>query len=89
MSNDRVWRSSNDAAAYLGVTPPTLYRLANAGTVVSYRIGRVYRYRTADLDDYLARAKVQPGDLDHLVPQSVSRSDGPAGAGAHRNARSD
>lgn len=73
MTGATGWLGSKQAAAYLGVRSPTLYRLANAGTIVSYRIGRVLRYRVDDLDAYLARVRVRPGDLDHLVPRS-SRS---------------
>ncbi len=45
----------------------TLYRLINAGDVPAYQFGRVIRLRRAEVDDFIERSRVQPGDLDHLL----------------------
>lgn len=61
------WSSTAAAAETLGVTPRTVYSLANAGELIGYKIGRVYRWRNDDLADYLDRHRIRPGDLDHLL----------------------
>ncbi len=62
-----IWYSTAEAAAQLGVTPRTVYALANHGELVGYKIGRVHRYRDADIQSFLERHRINPGDLDHLT----------------------
>jgi len=46
--------STKDAAAYLSISLPTLFRLTRSGELPHLRIGRVIRYRVEDLDSFLA-----------------------------------
>jgi len=46
--------STREAAAYLSISLPTLFRLTRAGELAHLRIGRVLRYRVEDLDAFLA-----------------------------------
>ena len=66
MSPSVDWLGTPAAARHLGVSPRTLYRLIDTGRIPAYEIGRVYRVRTADLDAFLASARVVPGALRHL-----------------------
>lgn len=68
-----VWMSVQAAANELEVTTRTIYRFINDGKLTAYRIGRVYRIRRSDLDDFLGAAAIQPGDLDHLVDDGRPR----------------
>lgn len=61
------WSSTSVAAAALGVTPRTVYALANAGELVGYKVGRVYRWRDDDINDFLDRHRIRPGELNHLL----------------------
>jgi excisionase family DNA binding protein len=63
-----TWCGTKDAAEALGITTRTLYRLIDDGDIPAYKLGRVLRVRRADLDAYLERCKIQPGDLKHLYP---------------------
>ena len=45
--------STREAAAYLSISLPTLFRLTRAGELPHLRIGRVIRYRVEDLDAFL------------------------------------
>ena len=65
------WLSVQDAAAELEVATRTIYRFINDGKLAAYRIGRVFRIRRTDLEDFLLRAALRPGDLDHLVAGGV------------------
>ena len=48
-----------EAAALLRVDPKTVYRLINSNELKAVLIGRVYRIDSADLDDFLRRAKLK------------------------------
>lgn len=65
--DDIAWVSSTRAAAVLGLTPRTLYRLIDEGRVVAYRFGRVIRLKVVDLEAYLAESRIVPGTLGHLA----------------------
>ena len=49
----KVVLSSREAAAYLSISLPTLFRLTRAGELAHLRIGRVLRYRVEDLEAFL------------------------------------
>lgn len=70
--HESEWLGTPDAAKYLGITQRTLYRIIDAGDVTAYKMGRVLRIRRADLDDFLRRSRVQPGELRHLFPERVA-----------------
>lgn len=51
----------NDAAEYLGISRQTLYNWRNAGHGPAFTLlGNRARYSIEDLDDYLARQRVEP-----------------------------
>ena len=45
--------NSEQAAALVKVHPKTLQRLARNGRVVGYRVGKLWRFRASDLDEFL------------------------------------
>ncbi len=65
------WVGAPGAARYLGVTLRMVYKLIDQGSIPAYKIGRVFRVRRCDLDDFLERCRVQPGDLAHLYPPDL------------------
>lgn len=70
------WLSVQSAAAELEVTTRTIYRFINDGKLAAYRIGRVYRIKRSDLEDFLDGAALQPGDLSHLVHDNRAEDGG-------------
>jgi excisionase family DNA binding protein len=66
------WMSTEAASAYIGVTPRTLYRFIDEGQLRAYRFGRVIRLKTADVDEYIERCLIKPGELAHLTHWPVS-----------------
>lgn len=66
--DDTGWFGTPEAAAYIGITQRTLYRLIDAGAVPAYEMGRVIRIKRSDLDAFLEASRVQPGELRHLNP---------------------
>ena len=68
------WLSVERAGRALGIGVHTVYGLINRGELVAYRIGRVYRIRREDIAVFLESARVKPGDLQHLAPDTVGWS---------------
>jgi excisionase family DNA binding protein len=69
-----VWLSTGEAADRLGVTPRTLYRFIDEGQLPAYRFGRVIRLQQGEVDAYIQRCRIQPGELEHLYPEVATTS---------------
>lgn len=67
-----VWMSTQEAARRLGITPRTLYRFVDEGALAAYKMGRVFRLKQSDVDQYMEAARIQPGTLEHLYPERKS-----------------
>ncbi len=47
-----------EVADHMRVSSMTVYRLIKAGSLKAVRVGKNYRIRTSDLDDYLSSSNV-------------------------------
>jgi excisionase family DNA binding protein len=74
-----------EAAAVLGLTPPTLYRLVGKGEIVAKRVARHLRISEAEVRRYLEASRVSPGDLESLYQPLLG---GPSGETEQRSDRS-
>jgi len=68
MPSDITWLSTGEAAAHLGITVRTLYRMIDEGQLPAYKFGRVIRLQEAEVQEFIARSKIKPGTLEHLYP---------------------
>jgi excisionase family DNA binding protein len=66
------WMSSGEAAEFLGITPRTLMKFINNGSLPGYRFGRVIRLKATDVEGFIETLRIQPGDLDHLLPKPTA-----------------
>ncbi|HEX4868681.1 MAG TPA: helix-turn-helix domain-containing protein [Acidimicrobiales bacterium] len=73
MSDEITWLSTQDAARRLGVTPRTLYRFIDVGELPAYRLGRVIRLKAEDVDRFIEASRIEPGTLEHLYPEPVTK----------------
>ncbi len=64
-----VWLSTQEAARRLGITARTLYRFVDEGALPAYKMGRVFRLKRSDVDDFMEASRIQPGTLEHLYPE--------------------
>jgi excisionase family DNA binding protein len=56
-----VFLTTEEVLGWLKVTPRTIYRLIRAGDLPAVRVGRQWRFRRADLENWLAaRAPSMP-----------------------------
>ena len=70
------WMSSGEAAEFLGITPRTLMKFINSGSLPGYRFGRVIRLKATDVESFIETLRIQPGDLDHLLPKPTEAESG-------------
>ncbi|NUR52951.1 MAG: helix-turn-helix domain-containing protein [Acidobacteria bacterium] len=49
--------TTEEVLSYLKITPRTIYRLIRSGELPAVRIGRQWRFRRADLDQWLERQR--------------------------------
>ena len=61
------------AASLLGVHPKTLQRMARGGEVPAFRVGRFWRYRASQLDQWLQSQAQSPSQP---VARVDSKKDG-------------
>jgi excisionase family DNA binding protein len=56
----RRWKSSKQAAEYLGISPNGIRKLVADGKLPAYLIGekKLVKFDTEDLDNYLAKCRV-------------------------------
>ncbi len=64
------WLNTKLAAAMLGITARTLYKLVDQGSVPGYRMGRVIRFRRSDIEVAIEGFRIEPGSLQHLYTDS-------------------
>ena len=64
----KEWLGTGAASAYMGVTLRTLYRLIDHGHIPAYQFGRVIRLRRREVEEFIERSRIQPGELRHLYP---------------------
>ena len=74
-SDETEWLSTQEAARRLGITPRTLYRFIDHGELPAYRFGRVIRLRGHEVDDFIRRSRIQPGELEHLYPEPAVKGE--------------
>jgi excisionase family DNA binding protein len=66
------WLSTREASERLGVTLRTLYRFIDEGQLAAYKFGRVIRIKEGDVERFIEGARIAPGSLEHLYPESKS-----------------
>lgn len=71
MTEQIRWLSTKEAAERLGITPRTLYRFIDEGSLPAYRFGRVIRLQEAEVLAFIDSCRIAPGSLEHLYPDLV------------------
>jgi len=60
MSNTSIsdrWLSVEGIAEYLDVSKETVYRWLEKGSVPAYRLGKLWRFKTSEIDDWVKTGK--------------------------------
>ena len=56
------WVSVDEVAAHLGVTRDTIYRWMERKSLPAHRLGRVWRYKLTELDEWVCSGKAASDD---------------------------
>jgi excisionase family DNA binding protein len=72
---ETVWLSTSQAAGQLGITTRTLYRLIDSGQLPAYRFGRVIRLKEQEVESFVERSRIAPGELEHLYADGSAQDD--------------
>lgn len=75
-TSDIVWLNTAETARRLGITPRTLYRFIDDGSLPAYRFGRVIRLKESEVAEFIERCRIVPGTLDPATGD-VDLSDAP------------
>lgn len=59
-NREPLWLSTTETARRLGVTPRTVYTFINNGPLPAYRMGRKIQIFAADVDEFIAQARIRP-----------------------------
>ena len=74
-NEESEWLGTTAAAKRLGITTRTLYRFIDEGHVAAYRMGRVIRVKSKDIDVFVSSCRIQPGTISHLYPPVIQGTD--------------
>ena len=44
------------------------------GQLAGYRFGRVIRLKATDVDEFIEKSRISPGELDHLYPDTSTKA---------------
>lgn len=75
VQQDIKWLSTAEASRRLGIGLRTLYRLIDEGRLPAYKFGRVIRLQQQEVEDFIERARIKPGELEHLYPDGRHASE--------------
>ncbi len=68
MDAPRNYRSKAEAAAWLGISEPTLNRMLRERAIEYVRVGQRVRFAPEALEEYIARRVVPVNDLGPVSP---------------------
>lgn len=66
-----IYLNIREAAEFLGIRPYTLREWSNAGRISHFRVGKAFKFRVDDLNDFMAKGfkpsgtpiqEAKPGD---------------------------
>lgn len=70
MSEPPQWMGSQARGRLPRLELRTLYRLIDDGKLPAYKFGRVMRIKQEYVEAFIEAARVEPGTLKHLYPES-------------------
>lgn len=53
------WLSVQEIAQYLGVSKETVYRWLEKGKIPAHRVGKLWKFKTAEVDEWIVKGLAQ------------------------------
>lgn len=60
MAATEKWLSVEEIAEYLGVSKETIYRWLDRGTIPAHRIGKLWKFKPSDVDEWVKSGAAGP-----------------------------
>ena len=67
--NKERWVNVDDVATHLSVTRDTIYRWMERKALPAHRLGRVWRFKLSEIDDWVHSGKAAPEDIEENKEQ--------------------
>lgn len=59
MASVEPWLSVEEIAAHLGISKETVYRWLEKGRVPAHRVGKLWKFKTAEVDEWVRSGGAQ------------------------------
>ncbi|MDR3607608.1 MAG: helix-turn-helix domain-containing protein [Oligoflexia bacterium] len=66
MKTEERWLSVEEIAAHLGVSKETIYRWLDRGKVPAHRVGRLWKFKATEVDQWVVRGGATPEEVEEL-----------------------
>jgi excisionase family DNA binding protein len=66
-SNTQRWKSVSEIADHLGVAPVTIYRWLEKKSIPAHKVGRLWKFQTAEVDEWVLQGGACISKLDGLA----------------------
>lgn len=68
------WHSVDEVSAHLGIVPETVYRWLAAGRLPGHRIGRLWKFKLDEVDDWIRQGRtVEEPPAQVVTPAQSAR----------------
>ncbi len=67
MASVEPWLSVEEIAAHLGISKETVYRWLEKGRVPAHRVGKLWKFKAADVDEWVKNGDAASGIQDGNV----------------------
>lgn len=68
------WLSVDEIARYLGVAPVTVYRWLEKGKIPAHRVGKLWKFRTSEVDSWVTRGNAAEPTSGNAAPNEQLQS---------------
>ena len=72
MNNEERWLSVEEIAAHLGISKETVYRWLDRGKVPAHRVGRLWKFKASEVDEWVVRGEA----ADETTSEKPRQSEG-------------
>lgn len=59
--NDERWLSVDEIAVHLGISKETIYRWLEKGKIPAHRVGKLWKFRTSEIDEWVIHGCASAG----------------------------
>ena len=73
METSERWLSVEEIAGHLGVSKETIHRLLAKAKIPAHRVGKLWKFKTTEVDSWVTRGEAEEPAASPEKPQSLKR----------------